>query len=570
MDVQGLLAIIQDLRVRGSDHASVEVKRARKGLPQDMWETISAFANTSGGLVVLGVDEQSGFVVTGVDDAGAAEHQLATLCGEMEPPVRGEISTHLVEGRPVVCMAVPVVPRDHRPCYRRSLGPYLGSRLRVSDGNRKLTEYEVGMLIANQREPRQDQAAVPEAGMRDLDDEALAAYLSRLRETRPSVFGGRSDEYILTRTNVLTEVEDALAPTLAGLLAFGVYPQEYFPQLNVSIVRYPTPEAGVPGPRGERFLDSAVVDGSIPSMLSDVVTVLKRNMQRRSLVMGLFRQDEWEYPEIAIREAVTNALIHRDLAIGARGTQVQIEMFPDRLVVRNAGGLYGPVGLEDLGLTGTSSSRNRALLKILADTPGERGQMVCENVGSGIFTMRRALADAGMEPPEFRDNISTFEVVFPNHTLLDRETLTWMTDRGVEGLNGPQMIALALARRGQLLTNRSFRVATGVSDSREAGRLMRDLVDRGYLAMSGNRGSAAYGLATDVTLPLLGTRDVDPGKAVLQALRHGPRTRSEIEAATGLPRTVVIYQLRRLRERDRVELIGKERSKNALWRATEV
>lgn len=570
MDALVAAELLEDLRRHGSDNAEVEVKRAQKGLPQDLWETLSAFSNCGGGQLILGVDEKSGFTPTGVEDPAAAEHQLATLCGEMEPPVRADILTTEIDGHPVVIAHIPPVPRDRRPCYRRSLGPYIGSRIRVADGNRRLTEYEVGLLIANQQEPRQDQMPVPEASAGDLDAEALRGYVLRLRQTRPTVFGEQPDSVILTRTNVLAEVDDRLVPTLAGLLSFGQYPQQFFPQLNISVVRYPTPDAGVPGPRGERFLDNAVVDGCIPVMLREAVGVLKRNMQRRSLVMGLFRTEEWEYPEIALREAVANALIHRDLSVGARGTQVQIEMYPDRLLVRNPGGLYGPIGVDDLGLTGTSASRNRALLKILADTPAEQGHTVCENVGSGIFTMRRALADAGMEPPEFHDNIATFDVVFPNHTLLDRDTLEWMTDLGLEGLNGPQMIALALARRGVVLNNKSFRTATGVADSREAGRLMKELVDRGALSMAGTRGSATYGLAAPTPPMHLIPRELsDPERNILAILADGPRTRGDLEVATGLSRNTVIYHLRRLREEGRVELVGKERARTALWRATQ-
>jgi ATP-dependent DNA helicase RecG len=568
MDPQELRDRIAEMRRHGSDNVDVEVKRAQRGLPQDLWETVSAFANTTGGLIVLGVDESSGFAVTGVDDPAAAESQIANLCGEMEPPVRAEITTVTIDGKNTVLATVPPTPRDSRPCYRRNLGPYLGSRIRVADGNRRLTEYEIGLLISNQREPRQDQAPVPEATVEDLDPAALDAYVSRLRRVRPTVFGQVSRDSVLVRTNVLTEVDDRFVPTLAGLLSFGVYPQQFFPQLNISVVRYPTREPGVPGPHGERFLDSAVIDGAIPAMLADAVAVLKRNMQRRSLVMGLFRQDEWEYPEIALREALTNALVHRDLSIAARGTQVQVEMYPDRLVIRNPGGLYGPVGVEDLGLNGTSASRNRSLLKILADAPTEVGRTVCENVGSGIFTMRRALADAGMEPPEFHDNVATFEVVFPNHTLLDRDTIDWMSSRGLEGINGPQMIALALARRGIPLTNKSFRTATGVADSREAGRLMKDLVDRGVLTMTGTRGSATYGIADKPAAPTVDRDLTDPERNILAALARGPSTRIELETATGLGRSTMMYHLRRLREAGRVELVGKERSKNAVWRAT--
>jgi ATP-dependent DNA helicase RecG len=568
MEPEAIARVLEDLRQHGSDHAEVEVKRAVKGLPHDLWETLSAFANAAGGLLVLGVDEKAGFAVTGVEDSVATEHHLANLCGEMEPPIRAEIGTVVLEARRVTVAQIPPIPRDRRPCHRRSLGPYMGSRVRVSDGNRKLTEYEVSLLIANQSEPRQDQMAVPEAKIEDFDRAAINGYIVRMRESRPSLFAEASAEDILLRTNVVTEAEDRLIPTLAGLLSFGQYPQQFFPQLNISVVRYPTPEAGVRGPRGERFLDSAVIDGSIPVMLRDAVAVLKRNMQRRSLVMGLFRQDEWEYPEIALREALANALVHRDLSVGARGTQVQVEMYPDRLVLRNSGGLYGPIGIEDLGLTGTSASRNRALLKILADTPTEQGRTVCENVGSGIFTMRRAMADAGMEPPDFRDNISTFEVVFPNHTLLDQDTLDWMTGLGLEGLNGPQMVALALVRRGHGLTNRSFRMATGVTDSREAGRMMKDLVDRGVLVMTGTRGSAVYGLPSRPSAQTE-LRGSDIERNILAALEHGPKTRGDLETATSLSRPTVIYHLRRLRELGRVELVGKERSKNAIWRATD-
>jgi ATP-dependent DNA helicase RecG len=566
VDADAVLEMIEDLRRRGSDHADVEVKRAQRGLPQDLWETVSAFANTSGGTILLGVDETSGFMITGVEDPAALERQLAGVCNDVEPPIRAAIETTLINGRNVISAVIPPVVRDRRPCHRRALGPFLGSRVRVADGNRKLTEYEVGLLLSGQGEPRDDQTPVPEATIEDLDTGLVAAYLERLRVTRPSAFSGRPDEAVLRMTNVVAVIDDRAVPTVAGLLAFGVYPQQFFPQLNVSLVRYPTTVAGALGPQGERFLDSVVIDGSIPVMLRDAVAALKRNMQRRSLIMGLFRQEQWEYPEVALREALVNALVHRDLSVGARGTQVQVEMYPDRLLIRNPGGLYGPVGIEDLGLTGTSASRNRSLLKILADVPVERGQTVCENVGSGIFTMRRALADAGLESAEFHDNVSTFEVVLPNHTLLDQETLNWISERGAEGLSGPQMIALALARRGQPLTNRTFRMATGVSDSRDATKYMRDLVDRGLLAMDGNRGSATYRLPPSAIPEKLDT-PADPERNILAVLRDGPRTRREVEIATGLPKNTVIYHLRRLRDAGSVEMVGNERNKATVWRA---
>src|ERR1043166_4306952 len=93
MDDQMFQEVLNAIRRHGSDNAEIEIERAQKGLPQDLWETLSAFGNSTGGLLILGVDEKSGFTVTGVDDAAAAEHQLAILCGEMEPPIRSEEHT---------------------------------------------------------------------------------------------------------------------------------------------------------------------------------------------------------------------------------------------------------------------------------------------------------------------------------------------------------------------------------------------------------------------------------------------------------------------------------------------
>lgn len=193
-------------------------------------------------------------------------------------------------------------------------------------------------------------------------------------------------------------------------------------------------------------------------MVRDSLAAIRRNMSRRAVVAGAGRQDIWEYLETALREAVVNALVHRDLSPSARGTQVQIEMYPDRLVIRNAGGLFGPVTIDSLGEEGISSARNATLIKLLEDVPlpGE-ARTVCENRGSGIRSMLDSLRAAGMSPPQFTDKISSFLVAFPNHTLLSEETVSWIRSLGERGLTDGQCIALALLRDEEVLDNRTYR-----------------------------------------------------------------------------------------------------------------
>ena len=220
-------------------------------------------------------------------------------------------------------------------------------------------------------------------------------------------------------------------------------------------------------------------------MIRPVLDALQRNITRRAVVRGLFREDLWEYPETAIREALVNALAHRDLGSGARGMPVQVQMFPDRLVIINAGGLYGPVTVERLGEEAISSARNQVLMKLLEDTPapGER-YATCENRGSGIGAMLASLRQAGMGPPRFEDRIAAFQVTFPNDSLLDAATLRWLVQRGSAELTDSQRMGLALMRRGEALTNSVYRQVTGL-DSRVVTRELGDLVNRGLVEQAG-------------------------------------------------------------------------------------
>jgi ATP-dependent DNA helicase RecG len=296
-------------------------------------------------------------------------------------------------------------------------------------------------------------------------------------------------------------------------------------------------------------------------------------MRRRSVVSGIYRVDQWEYPEEALREAVVNALVHRDYSEFARGMQVQVEMYPDRLLIRNPGGLYGPVDVDSLGSVTVTSSRNRTLLKILEDMPYEDGHMVCENRGTGIARMFAALSEAGMEPPRFADDISTFTAEFPNHTLLDDQALAWLASLGLGPLTRAQMTALALMRLGAVLTNSSYRTSTGVQDSRTAGRELKELVDLEAIEQIGTGGTTTYRLAVSsrsrqTALELGDDASLSGNEtAILRLLESEELSRSEIARRTGLPNHQVVHALRTLRSKGRIVLRGKPRSKTSQWAA---
>jgi ATP-dependent DNA helicase RecG len=563
-----LAEVIGNLRLLGADIADVEVKNSRGGLPKSLRETLSAFSNTRGGVLILGLDEGQGFAPSGLREPARLAADLGSMCSsEMEPPIRPLVRVHQFEGEQIVVAEIPEIDPGLKPCFYRGAGMTKGSFVRVSDGDRRLSAYEVQIMLSSRRQPRDDEQALPGIGIEHLDPASVDALVARLRTSRPFAFKDLDRLAVLRRAKVLVigeSGEDAVS--LAGLLALGSYPQETFPQLMVTFVHYPTVE-GTQSAAGERFLDNVILEGPIPVMARDTLAAVRRNMSRRAVVAGAGRQDVWEYPETALREAVVNALVHRDLSSSARGTQIQVEMYPDRLVIKNPGGLFGPVTLENLGEEGISSARNATLIRLLEDVPlpGET-RTVCENRGSGIRSMLGSLRAAGMSPPRFEDRISSFTVTFPNHTLLSEDTVRWITSLGEHGLTDSQCVALAMLREEEVLDNRAYRTATGV-DSRVATAELQDLVARELVTQAGTRRWAQYRLSPRIGFHAGASSRADRRPALLAALGNDTLSRAELTARTGLGDQTVRRWLKIMRQEGAVELIGSSpRSTSARYR----
>lgn len=406
MTAPSVSSLAASLRRHG-ETSTLEAKAAARGLPKSILPTLSAFANGEGGVVLLGLDEQSGFVpAAGFDAARTANLLDEAAVRELSPPLRLDISIEDFEDGQVVMARVHEIPADAKPCHLVSRGERAGSYVRSHEGDRLLTDYENRALRDNRGQPRHD-AEATEATVDDLDSDAVAALLRRARSRQPRIFRDAPDEVVLRQLNVLVPSQGGLVPSLAGLLALGSYPQQFHPQLHVSFVSVPGESKGAGPINGPRFLDSQTLTGPLPVMIEDAVAAVLRNSAVAAHVQGVGREDRLDYPVDVVREAIVNAVMHRDLGHHGRGTQVQVEMYTDRLDILSPGGLFGPVTNEDLGEV--SSSRNSRLALLLADIelPGT-GRVVCENRGSGISVMREVMRREGRPEPEFHASLTRF------------------------------------------------------------------------------------------------------------------------------------------------------------------
>lgn len=411
-----MIEIIDRLRNFESDSQFVEVKEAVEKLPASITETLSAFANGTGGTIVLGLSEREGFVPVANFNAKRMADALAHVCSDkLTPPVRASIKIVKFEGASVVVAVVDeILPRD-KPCFVSARGMYKGSFIRSFDGDRHLSQYEIDRLLEDKIQPSYDAEIVVDSMLEDLDEDLYLGVINRQRAIHAKVFQSSSDEEIAIAMRIVDKGDDGkLHPTLAGLLALGRFPQSFFPRLTVTFAAYPeddkTPTSGA------KFLDSEKMIGPIPAIIADTVSAVQRNMRLGGRMNGVLRIDTPDYPVAAVREAVCNALMHRDYSSLARGTQVQVNLYNDRLEFLSPGGLFGTVTAATVDTLGYSSTRNQHLADILESTPYEGG-FVAENRGTGFKLMRHELEINGMQPPTIRDSISMFTLEFQRSSL---------------------------------------------------------------------------------------------------------------------------------------------------------
>jgi len=497
--------LLKSLRERGSELDDIEVKDASGGTPTRLWQSFSALANRSGGgTLILGLSPDL-FQPTGLKHLDALQRDIGNVCAEMEPPMRPAFDTFPVErGKRVLVVSIPECERHQKPCFHRPKGLPSGAFIRVGDSDRVMTDYEVQNFIAARGQPEEDIRPAVRVGWDAMDQERIKRFFASLRERRPHAKHLNQSEEALSRTYKIAcrrGAEPAVAPSMAGLLMFGKYPQGESPNLCITVVRYSgTIKEG--SRDASQIIENQKIEGTIPDMLEGALDVIRRNMQQRTLKTGLMSEVITEYPELALREVLVNAVGHRDYGPGALGSQVQVKMFSDGLVVQSPGGLFGPVTEETLGEAGVQASRNVFLMRMLEEIG------LAENRGSGIRTVSAQLAKAHLPPPEFEDGRTYFRVTFSNESLLDEATVDWLNQFAGFPLNDGQRLALALLKKHHTIRNLDYS-RLNQCDSRMATADLAGLRELGLINQLGSRRWAVYELAPAFSVATLPPKAAD-------------------------------------------------------------
>ncbi len=429
---------------------------------QALAEALVAFANTDGGTIVVGWSPK------GEPTEALLEEDLeAALTAAQEacrPPIRAEWRPFEVQGRRGVAIMVARSPELHSLADGRVL-------VRAGAENRPLGGQEIRQLAATKGTGDFEAETVPGATREDLSDEVIAEYLEKRSERQRRPVTGPVEAH-LREIGALDEAGD---PTVAGLLLFGKQPSVYLPQAGLVFVRFVGTE-----PRGRDGLAGygrrEEINGPLPRLIEQVWKVLWEEMRVEAVVKGLEREERTEYPPFAVREALVNAVAHRDYRL--RGRRIEIRMFDDRLEVTSPGGLPGYITLDNI--VEEHFSRNPRIVSGLF----QWGYI--EELGLGIDRMIEAMVGAGHPPPHFRATPYSFTVTLYN--VRERPAIpAWQRD-----MNERQLRALAYIQKHGRITNREYRELCP-SVSPETLRLdLADLVDKGVLLKIGDKKGTYY------------------------------------------------------------------------------
>lgn len=403
MTVEELIEKLEWIQKVKSESNTLEIKSARNGCPQRLYDSLSSFSNQDeGGIIIFGIDEKQDYREDGVYDPQDLQKKVNEQCLQMEPIVRPLLTVAEKDGKYFVAAEIPGADLVDRPVFYKGRGRLKGSYIRVGDSDEPMTEYEIYSYEAYRRKYQDDIREVPRATLSALNQENLNEYVKLLKNGKPNL-ANMNDNSIYELMSITRNSEI----TLSTAMVFCPYPQAYFPQLCIIAISVPGTVIGELGEAGERFLDNQRIEGNIPEMLEQAIRFVKKNMKTMTIVNPYDgrREDKTEYPITAVREAIINALVHRDYSVHTEGMPIQIIMYEDRMEIKNPGGIYGRIRVDQLGKM-QPDTRNPVLaleLELLK---------VTENRYSGIPTIRREMAKYNLIEPEFLDERGSFTVIF--------------------------------------------------------------------------------------------------------------------------------------------------------------
>lgn len=573
MNIEGLIA-----RCESAEGLELEFKAAAEALPESLWETVSAFANTAGGWLLLGITQKGPAIrAGGVKNAARVKQDISNLMRNPEKISRevcgpDDLKVETVDGVDVIALHVRAAATKEKPVYIKG-NPYRGTFLRRNEGDYLCTKAEVDRMIRDASTESADSAILKGRSRADLDDETFAKYRRRYRQFNPaSPWNDYDDDRFLAAIGGYREDPETgmKGLTRAAALMFGkretllsLRPRHL---IDFRLLPVSANEADV------RWEDRIPWEGNLYEAFFQIYPRLVQPLKIPFKLEGPHRLNETASHE-ALRECLVNALAHTDYA---EAGVILVKASPQEFVFRNPGDSRVPE--EDLLTKDRSDPRNPVLLKMF------RYVSLAEEAGTGLPRVLRTWRRAGLELPSLTSDTKRYEFQITLrlvHLLSheDRGWLSWCAKNhpaknqrlpGTEILSQNEQLALVQARKDGSVNNAAIQALTSLHRA-DVTQLLISLRNRGLLEQESTRRWAAYRLP-DLVLQAYHEAETSKenqtelsarSQRILESLRRsGPLKAQQLLDALGEKISLRIMQkeLGRLRESGQVTVSGKGRA----------
>jgi len=364
---------------------------------REIIETVSAFSNTKGGVIFIGLNDKK--KLTGVAlGKGTVEELTNKILTNTEPKIYPKIEVLSKEGKNVILIRVEKYPFDVVLAFGRPFKRAGKNTVRMSKD-----EYKRKILEIHKKEIYFDGQPLPEADLKDIDERKLKEFIKTAKEERKLDIDVREGVKDVLRKLKLLKGE---AITNAGILLFGKNPGMFFNQIGIKCIKFKGIDV-----TGE-MLDFKEIEGDLFTEVEEVEKFIFSNISLRAWIEEgkIRRRERWEYPPKAIREALVNAIVHRDYRSASK---IQIRIFEDRIEFWNPGRLPEGWSVETLKEEHTSEPFNPLIARMFFWIG------YIEEVGTGTNKMIKWCEEWGLPEPEFQIKAGNILVIFRKSKITD-------------------------------------------------------------------------------------------------------------------------------------------------------
>lgn len=399
MDVENLKKVIAS-----GETVEVELKQSFHSV-QEIAKIISAFANTQGGLLVLGISDNGN--IEGVkENQDILQQKIANSNAMIHPSPMINVEIHGIDNKKIVVVAV---HKADSIVFHTVDGVI---HVRIGSTVQKLEGQSILEFLRNRQILLFEESIEPIAKTEDLEVAKIMEYLEK--RNQPNYLASHSLKDFLT-SKKLASFQPDLKIKSDALLFFAKDPQQFYPYAQIKLVRFD-------GNQPIKVLAYEDAKGNLPQMIEHAINFVQRFIPKEFVIIGSKRTELLALPQEAVREAVINAVAHRDYF---NKNEVQLSIFDDRLEITNPGSLPEGMTKELLGIL--SIQRNPAIYQLLKDY----GYM--EGIGSGISKILQTMKEKGLKEPSFLISKEFFRIIFEmTPQKINRKTV--LTKRQVKAM----------------------------------------------------------------------------------------------------------------------------------------